>query len=54
MTIRAENLTKRYRQGEKEVVALLGFTYDLPPGGHGGGGAFGKREDHPLEPPRGL
>lgn len=32
MTIRAENLTKRYRQGEKEVVALLGFTYAFPPG----------------------
>ncbi|AEG34245.1 Phosphonate-transporting ATPase [Thermus thermophilus SG0.5JP17-16] len=32
MTIRAENLTKRYRQGEKEVVALLGFTYTFPPG----------------------
>lgn len=32
MTIRAENLTKRYRQGEKEVVALLSFTYAFPPG----------------------
>ncbi len=32
MTLRAENLTKRYRQGEKEVVALLGFTYAFPPG----------------------
>lgn len=32
MTLRAENLTKRYRQGEKEVVALSGFTYAFPPG----------------------
>lgn len=32
MTIRAENLTKRYRQGEKEVVALLSFTYAFPRG----------------------
>ena len=30
--LRAENLTKRYRQGEKEVVALQGFTYDFPKG----------------------
>ncbi|GAA5334943.1 MULTISPECIES: ABC transporter ATP-binding protein [Thermus] len=30
--LRAENLTKRYRQGEKEVVALQGFTYAFPPG----------------------
>ncbi|MGC8876007.1 ABC transporter ATP-binding protein [Thermus sp.] len=30
--LRAENLTKRYRQGEKEVAALLGFTYDFPRG----------------------
>jgi len=32
MTLRAENLTKRYRQGEKEVVALQGFTYAFPKG----------------------
>ncbi|GAB5603210.1 ABC transporter ATP-binding protein [Thermus sp. FJN-A] len=32
MTLRAENLTKRYRQGEKEVVALLDFTYAFPRG----------------------
>ncbi len=32
MTLRAENLGKRYRQGEKEVVALLGFTYAFPKG----------------------
>jgi len=30
--LRAENLTKRYRQGEKEVVALAGFTYAFPLG----------------------
>jgi len=30
--LRAENLTKRYRQGEKEVVALQGFTYAFPKG----------------------
>ncbi|WP_018111112.1 ABC transporter ATP-binding protein [Thermus igniterrae] len=30
--LRAENLSKRYRQGEKEVVALLGFTYAFPRG----------------------
>ncbi|MEZ0347399.1 MAG: ABC transporter ATP-binding protein [Thermus sp.] len=30
--LRAENLTKRYRQGEKEVVALEGFTYTFPRG----------------------
>ncbi|GLV47870.1 ABC transporter ATP-binding protein [Thermus sp. LT1-2-5] len=30
--LRAENLTKRYRQGEKEVVALQGFTYAFPQG----------------------
>ncbi|AFV75185.1 ABC-type antimicrobial peptide transport system, ATPase component [Thermus oshimai JL-2] len=30
--LRAEGLTKRYRQGEKEVVALQGFTYAFPPG----------------------
>lgn len=30
--LRAENLSKRYRQGEKEVVALLGFTYAFPKG----------------------
>ncbi len=32
MTLRAENLGKRYRQGEKEVVALRGFTYAFPKG----------------------
>ncbi|APD09411.1 MULTISPECIES: ABC transporter ATP-binding protein [Thermus] len=30
--LRAENLTKRYQQGEKEVVGLQGFTYAFPPG----------------------
>jgi predicted ABC-type transport system involved in lysophospholipase L1 biosynthesis ATPase subunit len=30
--LRAENLTKRYRQGDKEVVALEGFTYAFPKG----------------------
>lgn len=30
--LRAEGLTKRYRQGEKEVVALSGFTYTFPQG----------------------
>ncbi|MEN2981957.1 MAG: ABC transporter ATP-binding protein, partial [Thermus sp.] len=30
--LRAEGLTKRYRQGEKEVVALSGFTYAFPQG----------------------
>ncbi|GGN02307.1 ABC transporter ATP-binding protein [Thermus composti] len=30
--LRAENLTKRYRQGDKEVVALLGFTHAFPQG----------------------
>ncbi|AMA75032.1 ABC transporter [Thermus parvatiensis] len=30
--LRAEHLSKRYRQGEKEVVALLGFTYAFPKG----------------------
>ncbi len=32
MTLRAENLTKRYRQGEKAVTALSGFTYAFPQG----------------------
>ncbi|WP_337844481.1 ABC transporter ATP-binding protein [Thermus sp.] len=30
--LRAEGLTKRYRQGEREVVALQGFTYAFPAG----------------------
>ncbi|WP_038055679.1 ABC transporter ATP-binding protein [Thermus amyloliquefaciens] len=30
--LKAENLTKRYRQGEREVVALAGFTYAFPQG----------------------
>ncbi|WP_105318411.1 ABC transporter ATP-binding protein [Thermus tenuipuniceus] len=30
--VRAENLGKRYRQGEKEVVALEGFTFAFPQG----------------------
>jgi ABC-type multidrug transport system fused ATPase/permease subunit len=30
--LRAENLTKRYRQGDKEVVALEGFSYAFPKG----------------------
>ncbi|RTG99047.1 ABC transporter [Thermus scotoductus] len=30
--LRAENLGKRYRQGEKEVVALEGFTFAFPQG----------------------
>ncbi|WP_293174071.1 ABC transporter ATP-binding protein [Oceanithermus sp.] len=30
--LRAEGLTKRYRQGEVEVTALDGFSYDFPPG----------------------
>ncbi|WP_135257582.1 ABC transporter ATP-binding protein [Thermus caldilimi] len=30
--LRAENLAKRYRQGDREVVALEGFTYAFPPG----------------------
>ncbi len=30
--LRAERLSKRYRQGEKEVVALEGFTHAFAPG----------------------
>jgi len=30
--LRAEGLTKRYRQGETTITALDGFTYDFPPG----------------------
>ncbi|MFN3368479.1 MAG: ABC transporter ATP-binding protein [Thermus sp.] len=30
--LRAENLGKRYRQGDKEVVALEGFTFAFPQG----------------------
>ncbi|WP_287373026.1 ABC transporter ATP-binding protein [Oceanithermus sp.] len=30
--LRAENLTKRYRQGSVTVTALEGFSYDFPPG----------------------
>ncbi|WP_243028649.1 ABC transporter ATP-binding protein [Thermus albus] len=30
--LRAENLSKRYRQGEREVVALEGFTFSFPQG----------------------
>ncbi|WP_457628262.1 ABC transporter ATP-binding protein [Oceanithermus sp.] len=30
--LRAEGLTKRYRQGEVEITALDDFSYDFPPG----------------------
>lgn len=30
--LRAEGLTKRYRQGEVTIIALDGFSYDFPPG----------------------
>jgi len=30
--LRAEGLTKRYRQGEATITALDGFSYDFPPG----------------------
>jgi len=30
--LKAQNLTKRYRQGETWIEALKGFSYDFPPG----------------------
>jgi len=30
--LRAEGLTKKYRQGEATITALDGFSYDFPPG----------------------
>ncbi len=30
--LRARELSKRYRQGEAEITALDGFSYDFPPG----------------------
>ena len=30
--LRAEELTKKYRQGEATITALDGFSYDFPPG----------------------
>ncbi|MGQ9753630.1 MAG: ABC transporter ATP-binding protein [Thermaceae bacterium] len=30
--LKAQNLTKRYRQGEKEVVALMEFSFSFPKG----------------------